>query len=211
MDQSFFYKSAWLYEALMIGLYHGAYVERYKSLAALVPEGSSVVDVCCGPARLYFSHLRFKRVSYIGLDINPGFVARLASAGFENVTGKVWDLTATEPLPRADYVIMQASLYHFLPDPRPIVDRMLAAAEVNVILAEPVRNVADSKNPLLAWLARKLTNPGTGDQPHRFNQDRFEKFVDYYRGENRVIHSCPIAGGREWLCVLRGGRLETRS
>ena len=193
----------------MIGLYRGAYVERYKSLAALVPDGSTVVDVCCGPARLYFSHLRFKRVSYTGLDINPRFVARLASAGLKNVTGEVWDLTTSAPLPRADYVIMQASLYHFLPDPRPIVDRMLTAAEVNVILAEPVRNVADSNNPLFAWLARKLTNPGTGDQPHRFNKERFEKFIDYYRGEDRVIRSCPIAGGREWLCVLRGRRLES--
>jgi hypothetical protein len=142
------------------------------------------------------------------MDINRGFVDRLSRRG---VKTQLWDVENNEPLPQADFLVMQGSLYHFLPDPYPIVDRMLAAAEVNVILAEPVRNVADSKNPVLARLARKLANPGTGDQPHRFNQDRFEKSVDYYRGEDRVIHSCPIAGGREWLCVLRGRGLETRS
>jgi SAM-dependent methyltransferase len=215
MGASFFYKSPWLYEALMLGLYGGAYFERCKSLAALVPEGSRVVDVCCGPARLYFDYLRFQRVSYTGLDINPTFVARLTSArsassatrsgSGSTATGIVWDVADSAPLPQGDYVIMQASLYHFLPDPRPVVDRMLAAAREKVILTEPVRNVADSKNPVLAWLARKFTNPGTGDQPSRFNEARFEKFLDQYRAAGRVIDSYPIAAGRERLCLLRPG------
>jgi hypothetical protein len=80
---------------------------------------------------------------------------------------------------------------------------MLAAAEKYVILTEPVRNLADSKNPLLAGLARKLTDPGTGDQPNRFNEKRFEEFLARYRDQGRVVESYPIAAGREQLCVLR--------
>jgi SAM-dependent methyltransferase len=213
MTTSIFYQTPWLYEGLMRALYLGGYKARSEALAALIPERSSVVDLCCGPATLYFKHLRFKQVSYTGLDINRAFVERLSFSGSEKVrnpqpdgttiTGMVWDATADAPLPKGDYVIMQASLYHFLPDPYPIVDRMLAAAEKYVILTEPVRNLADSKNPLLAGLARKLTNPGTGDQPNRFNERRFEEFLARYRDKGRVVESYPIAAGREQLCVLR--------
>jgi SAM-dependent methyltransferase len=202
MGTSVIYKSRWLYEALMFALYRGEYKERSRAVAALIPEGSTVVDVCCGPATLYFDHLRCKRVSYTGLDINRGFVERLSAQG---ATGIVWDVAANVPLPNADYLVMQGSLYHFLPDPRPIVDRMLAAARKSVLLAEPVRNLADSKNPFVVWLARKLTNPGTGDQASRFNPNLFEDFLDHYRAAERVVDSYPIAAGREQLCVLRAG------
>ena len=219
MNPSVFYQSAWLYETLMRVLYGTGYKERSEALAALIPEGSSVVDLCCGPATLYFSHLRFKQVSYTGLDINRRFVERLSSwlpaneRSFQRqdsprVTGIVWDVTANVPLPKADYVLMQASLYHFLPDPRPVVDRMLAAATKRVILTEPVRNLADSKNPLLAQLARKLSNPGTGDQPRRFNEHLFEEFVNRYRASDLVVAYYSIAAGRERLCMLRGGAGE---
>jgi SAM-dependent methyltransferase len=213
MSTSIFYQTPWLYEGLMRVLYLGGYNARSEALAALIPERSSVVDLCCGPATLYFKHLRFKQVSYTGLDINRGFVERLSLLGSgkvrnpqpdgTTVTGMVWDATADAPLPKGDYVIMQASLYHFLPDPYPIVDRMLVAAEKYVILTEPVRNLTDSKNPLIAGLSRKLTNPGTGDQPNRFNEKRFEEFLERYRDEGRVVDSYPIAAGREKLCVLR--------
>ena len=196
------YKSALLYEAFLLLRYRAEYTERSRAIATLIPEGSSVADLCCGPATLYFSHLRYKKVSYTGLDINRGFVDRLSSRG---ATGFFWDATTSEPLPQADYLIMQGSLYHFLPNPYPIVDRMLAAARRSVLLTEPVRNLADSKNPLVSWMASKLANPGTGDQANRFDESLFEEFVDHYRLAGRVIDSYPIAAGRERLCVLRAG------
>jgi SAM-dependent methyltransferase len=186
----------------MLLLYQRGYAERSKALAALIPEGASVVDVCCGPASLYFDHLRFKHVAYTGLDINAGFVKSVSSRG---ARAMVWDVSGDTPFPKAEYLIMQASLYHFLPNPRPVVDRMLEAARKNVLLAEPVRNLADSENPLMASLARKLTNPGTGDQARRFNARRFDQFLSHYREEGRVVEVFPIAAGREWLCVLRAG------
>ena len=213
MTTSIFYQTPWLYEGLMRVLYRGGYKARSEALAALIPERSRVVDLCCGPATLYFKYLRFKQVSYTGLDVNRAFVERLSFLGSEKVRnpqpdgttviGMVWDATADAPLPKGDYVIMQASLYHFLPDPSPIVDRMLVAAEKYVILPEPVRNLADSKNPVLAGLARKLTEPGTGDQPNRFNEKRFEEFLALYRAEGWVVDCYPIAAGREKPSVLR--------
>ena len=74
-------------------------------------------------------------------------------------------------LPAADYVIMQASLYQFLPDAQPMVDRMLQAAHRQVILTEPVRNITNSKVAPLAFLGRRLTDPGDGQSAHRFTEE----------------------------------------
>jgi SAM-dependent methyltransferase len=199
VSTSIIYRSSWLYKGVMFLLYRGGYQERSKALATLIPEGASVVDLCCGPASLYFDYLQFKRVAYTGLDINTRFVESASSRGARVM---VWDVSADTPLPKADYLVMQASLYHFLPDPRPVVDRMLEAAEKKVLLAEPVRNLADSSNPALAWVARKLTNPGTGDQPRRFDRKLFDEFLAPYRAAGRLVDSYPIAAGREQLCVL---------
>ena len=51
---------------------------------------------------------------YRGLDLNPVFVRRLRALG---VDAEVADVSAA-PLPPADIVLMQASLYHFIADAR---------------------------------------------------------------------------------------------
>jgi hypothetical protein len=200
MGTSLIYRSPLLYEGFLLVRYGRAYAERSGAIAALIPEGATVVDLCCGPATLYFGHLCRKRVAYIGLDINRNFVDRLSARG---LTGHLWDVASDAALPRADFLVMQGSLYHFLPDPYPIVDRMLAAAAKYVVLTEPVRNFADSKSPLVAWLAKRLADPGTGDQPNRFNLALFQKLVDHYQARGQVVDCHPIAAGREQLCVLR--------
>jgi SAM-dependent methyltransferase len=207
MTASLIYKNAFIYEGLMRALYGSAYQARFQALADLIPDRGSVLDVCCGPATLFHRYLKQKGIRYTGLDINPTFIERLSASGG---TGMVWNLDEDRPLPRTQYVIVQSSLYHFLPDAAPIVERMLAAAERKVLIAEPVRNVADSQSALLAFLARKLTNPGTGDQPHRFNEARLDALLQPYRQRGQVVESRLIAGGREKLYVLdaafNGGR-----
>lgn len=199
MTRSLIYSASPIYEGVMRLLYGCWYEERFRSLAELIAEGSSVLDVCCGPGTLYHRYLKAKRVHYIGLDINRHFIERLSAGG---ATGIVWDLNETRPLPRAEYVVIQSSLYHFLPDPSLIIERMIAAAEKQVLIAEPIRNVADSRIFLFAFLARKLTNPGTGDQPSRFNEVRLDALMEPYRQRGHAIRSRLIAGGREKLYIL---------
>jgi SAM-dependent methyltransferase len=163
-----------IYEGMMRLLYGCGYDERFRSLAELIAEGSLVLDICCGPGTLYHRYLKAKRVHYTGLDINRHFIERLSARG---ATGIMWDLNESRPLPRAEYVVIQSSLYHFLPDPSIVIERTIAAAEKQVLIAEPIRNVADSRIFLLAFLARKLTNPGTGDQPNRFNEARLDALM----------------------------------
>ncbi|OBH58706.1 class I SAM-dependent methyltransferase [Mycobacterium sp. E2479] len=197
MPTSLIYRSGVSYELLMRTLYGRHYAARFRAIAALIPEGATVLDVCCGPGTLYSRYLREKSVDYLGLDLNNGFIARLNDAGGR---GEVRNLHADTPLPRADFVIMQASLYHFLPDPRAVVDRMLAAARNRVIVAEPVRNMTTSDNRVLAALGRRFTNPGDGAQAHRFTEATLDEFFRNYAP--RVVQQSLIAGGREKLYVL---------
>jgi SAM-dependent methyltransferase len=194
---SLIYRNAFIYEWVMRGLYGRHYDARYKAIAELIPNDQTVLDVCCGPAFLYQYYLRDRCVEYTGLDMNAAFIKRLVARGGK---GEVRDLREDQPLPRADVVIMQASLYHFLPDARPIVDRLIAAAIRQVIIAEPIRNLATSPSRVLAWMGRMLTDPGSGDQPHRFTEASLDRlFTDY---APLVAHSFLIAGGREKVYVL---------
>ncbi|MEU8900102.1 methyltransferase domain-containing protein [Nocardia sp. NPDC048505] len=197
MSTSLIYRNRTLYEVLMRGLYGRYYAARYRAVAARIPAGASVLDVCCGPATLYTRYLRGQSVDYTGLDLNDGFIAELDKAGGR---GMVWNVHSEAVLPEAEYVLMQASLYHFLPDPAAVLDRMLAAAGTQVIIAEPIRNLATSDNRVLAAIGQRFTNAGTGAQEHRFTERTLDEFFARY--ESRVVHSEVIAGGREKLYVL---------
>jgi hypothetical protein len=132
----------------------------------------------------------------LGLDINPMFVDRVVELGGG---GAVWDLQKNRPLPPAEYVIMQASLYHFLPDASPVIDRMLEAARNQVIIAEPIRNLTTSR---FAWLARLLTDPGTGSHMHRFTEGSLDALLGAYT--QQLSQSFLIGGGREKVYILNG-------
>jgi SAM-dependent methyltransferase len=199
MTRSLIYRSAPIYEAVMRLLYGRWYDERYRSLADLIAEGSSVLDVCCGPGTLFHRYLKAKGVHYTGLDINRHFIDRLCAGG---ASGVIWNLKEDRPLPRAEYVTIQSSLYHFLPDASSVVERMIAAAENQVLIAEPIRNVADSGIRPLAFLARKLTNPGTGDQSSRFSEGKLDALMEQYHRRGHAVRSQLIAGGREKLYIV---------
>lgn len=195
VSTSVIYKSASVYELIMRVLYGRHYSARYRAIAEHIPQGATVLDVCCGPAVLYSRYLRKKQVTYTGLDLQERFVKKLPAQGAQ---GKVWDLREDTPLPSADIVIMQASLYHFLPDPAPVLDRMLAAANDHVIIAEPVRNMAQSNVRIVAALGRRMTDPGSGEQASRFTEATLDTFLE----SSPVRQTQLIAGGREKLYVL---------
>jgi len=182
----------------MLALYGRHYRARYEAIADLIPEGATVVDLCCGPGVLYSKHLREKSVRYIGIDSNPLFVARVSRSGAQGV---VADLAKPEPIPEGDYVVMQASLYHFLPNAKPIVERMIAAARERVIVAEPIRNITGSRFRLLSAIGRSLTDAGRGGEGLRFK----ESDLDLLFRDFPVEKSFLIPGGREKVFVIRKG------
>jgi SAM-dependent methyltransferase len=198
MSSSIIYRSAGGYELVMRALYGRHYSDRMRVVAEQVPPGSSVLELCCGPGTLFTRHLQGRARSYIGLDVNPGFVERLKRRG---VDARVIDLAAgEEPLPKADVAIIQASLYHFLPHAERIVERMVAAATERVIVSEPVRNLASSELPLVARLGRRAADPGVGGHQRRFDEAALAELMRPY--EQRVSSAFLIPGGREKVYVL---------
>lgn len=181
----------------MIGLYGRHYSTRYRAIADLIPAGSEVLDLCCGPALLYTRYLKHKSVKYTGLDINPAFISVLTARGIDC---RIRDLRDDTRLPKADYVVMQASLYHFLPDPIPIIQRMRVAARKQVIISEPIRNLALAKSTFIGSLAGRLTNPGSGSQPLRFTEEMLDELLTFELGHH--FEPVYIKGGREKIYVI---------
>lgn len=204
---SLVYRSAAGYELLMRVLYGRHYAARMRAVAGQVPDGASVLECCCGPGTLYLRHLRGRTRSYVGIDVNPRFVTRLRRRGVDARRLDLAHDTGADALPSADVVILQASLYHFLPHAERIVERMLAAARERVIVSEPVRNLASSNVALLARLGARGTDPGVGGHAQRFTEASLAALMARYR--ERILKAFPIPGGREMVYVLSADRSET--
>ena len=197
VSESLIYRSPRIYDAVMHVLYGRHARARLGAVAELVPPRASVVELCCGSARLYRNHLRDRDVDYLGLDLNPRFVEAARRGGACAVVRDVGD---GAPLPPADVVLIQASLYHFLPAPERIVDRMLAAARSRVIVSEPVRNLSTSGVGFVAALARRSADPGGGGGDRRFDEASLDAFMRRYDGA--VEREFAIPGGRDKVYVL---------
>jgi hypothetical protein len=105
---SIIYKSHTLYSVLMRILYGKYFLDRYRDLKSYIPIGDTVLDVCSGDCNLY--HFAIKgRNQYTGIDLN---ISRLKKN--KNVNQKQLDIII-DPLPKADIIILQGSLYQFLP------------------------------------------------------------------------------------------------
>ncbi len=186
-----------LYHLLMRLLYGKGFLDRYAALAQRIPDGASVLELCAGDCLLYRKFLFRKRITYLATDINSVFIAAAQRRGISMARLDA----ARDPLPVTDIIVMQASLYQFIPHHKEIVDKMLASGRTSVILAEPVKNLSDSKNPIIAWLARHNANPGSGTKPARFNLNTLAAFIAaHYQG--KLLETRMIAGGREMLVVL---------
>lgn len=206
MAQSLIYRTVAFYEIVMLAIYGRHYFSRSRAIAELIPHGASVLDVCCGPATVYRRYLKRKSISYFGIDINPKFIAYVRREGGR---AELRDVNADRPFPAAEFVIMQASLYHFLPDPGPLVDRMLAAARKQVIIAEPIRNLSNSSVAWISALAKHQTDPGSGKQPHRFDEQMLDAFFSRY--QRQVSRAFLLPGGREKAYVLSANQASGQS
>jgi hypothetical protein len=134
------------------------------------------------------------------LELSRRFVAAGQGQGVPMREFSVW----RDEIPKAEIVVMQASLYQFLPHAETVVQRMLAAARDKVLIAEPIRNLSAKDSPL-GKMSRILTKPRTQDAAYsgqRFDEASLEKlFYSFASFERRFL----IPGGREMIGVFRGG------
>ena len=174
-------------------LYGRYYRERIKKVAAWIPENTQVVDLCAGDCSLYRYGLTFKPVDYRAFDINSGFIRWAAK---RNIPMQRLDLHS-DPIPDADSIVMMSSLYQFIPYEKKIVRSLIHAAKRRVILTEPIRNIAQSRFPLVGWIGKKLTQVGDHPCTQRFDEETLRALLTEFGFQ--TIQS--IAGGREILAV----------
>lgn len=163
------YESPALYRMFMRVLYWPHYEDRYSTLADMVPRNASVVDACCGDAYLNLAYLKDKDVKYVGLDSSPV----MFKEGIRNKVDVRLREAWSDPIPRADYVIIQGSLCHFIPHSRQIIHKLLSAADKRVLISEPIFERPRRKDPLSNWLSRLFTTP-VGDKG-TYSGERFTK------------------------------------
>ena len=201
---SLVYAHPWLYQGVMRALYGRGFDARYRAVAELIEPGSEVFEVCAGDAYLYRRYLQPKAVRYAGGDINAAFVRHAQRRGIA-----IRQLDAVhDPIPGADYVVIQASLYQFIPDHVRLIEALLAAARRSLIVAEPIVNLSTSPSGLVRWLAQRGANPGDGHKAARFDATSLDAALRVHFGD-RIQSSATIARGRERLYCLRGAALES--
>ncbi len=167
----FAYAHPWTYGAIMRVLHWGEFEARYSAVSEHVPAGASVADLCCGDAALASRLPQAK--SYIGLDANERFVAHAKSQGLD---ARLWD-ARTMPIPEADVVVIQSSLYQFHPDDAELLQRAFASANHRLVIAEPVVNWATHGRPWQKFLARRMTRVSGRKFEFRHDEATLEALV----------------------------------
>jgi glycosyltransferase involved in cell wall biosynthesis len=185
------------YDAVMRLLYGRELDATCADVAARVPAGAGVVDLCCGTARLWRAHLAPRATPYLGLDFNGHL---LLAARARGAKVKHFDVRKDE-LPAGDCLTLVSSLYHFRRDAPALLRRMRAAARTAVIVSEPVANHSSGRGPLAA-LAATLSNPGAGEYRERFSLAEFEALARA-EGAREFVHT---PGRRNALAVFPPAR-----
>ena len=195
LNKSPIYWNAAVYDFLMRLLFGKEHELTYVDVARQIPEGASVVDLCCGTGRLYRHHLRGRVSRYLGLDFNGHF---LLSARRRGVPTRFFNVLS-DPIPKADYVLMVSSLYHFRSRAGDVLERMKAAATRAAIVSEPVHNLSH-RGTLFGRLAARLTNPGVGEYAERFDLAEMRTLASQY-GATEFLHR---ESDRNAIIVFRG-------
>jgi len=183
-----------IYTLIMKFLYKENFYDRYRIIVDHIPRGADVIDVCCGDCYIYLHFLKEKNVNYLGLDINKIFVNAAKRKG---VRADQFDL-AKDQLPQVDYILMQASMYHFIPYEDRIMQKILNSASKRAIIAEPAINISSSENFFIRNMSRILTGTGTDHSNERFDKKRL---LDFFN-KHKATGIFEIEGGRDIIGVF---------
>ena len=121
--------------------------QRYQAIDELIPNGSSVVDVCCGDSYL-FNYLNKKNIDYLGLDFNSIFINNSIKRGINARLFNIYE----DSIPRADYIVIQASLYQFIPNHPRLLDKLYKSADKYLIITETINSYGSSKNKFISFI-----------------------------------------------------------
>lgn len=196
-NKGIIYRHPLIYQFFMRLIYGKYFKTRYEAISQYVPEAVQLVELCCGDCRLYQNYLRAKNIDYLGLDISPAFITNALSKG---INVKLFDL-GNDPLPQAEYILIQASLYQFIPLGKEILNKIFNSALKGVILAEPVLNVSSCSKPFISGIVKKISRFLTGSTTKRFDEESLDDLFAIYA--DKLKTKFKISGGREIIGIFK--------
>ena len=187
------------YGLAMRVLYGRYYAARDAAVAAHIPDGASVLELCCGPARLYLRELRGRIGSYVAIDASPRFVDRLRRRGVDARQADV----ATAPSCRSPTSwSCRPGCTSSCPTRRRMLQRMRAAAEAPSSSQSPCATSPPAGSGVVARLGASGAATAQGAQPQRFDAASLRELMLRF---GDAVQSCaPAPGGREHVYVLSG-------
>ena len=177
--------------------YGKEYHLRYERLAAYIPEGANVFEVCMGDAYFYQNYLRKKNVKYACCDINPVFVRRAKKLGVKSSLVNLF----TDKIPMTDYVLMHASLSYFIPQEASIVLKLLSATRKRLIIAESIENLSNSSSGMKSAIGTFLSKAKAGQSKVKFTAESLRNSFSVFNDHIEVWDEKP--GQRETIIVLK--------
>jgi hypothetical protein len=186
-----------LYELTMKSLYGRYYKGRYTNLEKVIPANCNLLELCMGDLHFYEYHLKSKNVNYKCGDVNPVFVNGAKAKG---VDCQLIDFIK-DPIPRADYILIQASLYHAIPDQVKVIEKLFAAANKQLIISESVKNVSNSDNVIIASLAGFISKAKSGQSKIKFTPETLKAALSGL--EKNVVQWIEPEDSLETIIVLQ--------
>jgi SAM-dependent methyltransferase len=147
-------------------LYPFGYARRFREVIREI-RGKSVVEYCFGDI-IIARHCIKNDLQWTGYDISRNFVNFARKRGFD---ARIADVSLMDA-PVADCCIIAGSLYHFLPDPEPVISAMMRHSR-RLIISEPVSNLSSGKG-LTARIAAYLSRTPAGIHRERFDETGLE-------------------------------------
>jgi len=187
---SFIYRNIYTYRMIMIVLYAGKYLNRFKRVANVLSKKqcSSVTELCFGDVYLA-QWCRVNDIKWTGIDVNKQFVNFAVKRGYD---AKCLNLLDFPDLQRSLVVVMMGSLYHFndiLPE---LIDYVMKSCD-KFIISEPVKNLSSSQG-LLGWIAKRSANSGNGNELFRFTEDALMGRLNKISGDRFIVESHGVFG-----------------
>lgn len=195
--QSPIYWHPLFYRKAMQWSYGKQFYSRYERLARHIPKDAEVFECCMGDALLYTKYLRQKNISYSACDVNPVFVRTARRKG---VNAKLCDIQR-DSIPKADYIVLHGSLYHFIPNEEEVIRKLLLSAGKMLIIAESVENMSNAKSGLRAAIGAFLSKAKTGQSKIKFTRESLRRSFEKFRPHISKWEENP--GEREVIICLQ--------
>lgn len=172
------------------------YRRRYIELRNLIDSNSSLLDVCCGDCKLY-EFLKDKNIEYTGLDFNPIFIKK---ANERRINARLCNIHK-DNIPSADYVVIQSSLYQFIPEHVKVLQKLFKATNRYLVISECLNSYSVSKSWIFSYVGKKLNNPGDGIKALRFNMEMLKEAIEPFRGD--VVKEFFAGNKTDYIVVIR--------